>query len=885
MITARVMKNAETAKKYYTEHLAGTEYYSSGSKVEVKWFGLGGARLGLVPGSEVTQDAFERLCDNLHPQTGEKLTVRHRSNDRRVFTDFVVSPPKSVSIIAVIAGDSRLVSLHEEAAQVTLTRLEELAGTRVRQEGMDSDRRTGEVVAARATHLESRALDPLVHSHHLVFNATWDSVEGRWKALQTNEIFEQIGLLTEIYRGELAQRLKAIGYRLRPTNNGFEIAGVPEEIIQRFSKRRKAILEADAELSRDIGHPLSNNARATLAQATRDWKDLNLSPEEIHQYQLRQVTAEELATLQRLVPPDASTQVAPPEAIAERVDPPSVTAAEAVEFARDHLFERKSVVPVYALQREALAFGHGELTLEEIEDEMARRTEFVEFEGNLTTHEMIHREQEMLKLVNAGIGQFAPLNATARPDSNLNAEQVAAFKAVLNSPDWVTGIRGIAGSGKTELLKALTQGIEASGRQAVVLAPTTAACGALRDRGVSRSSTLQNFLANPDFQKDFRDSVLIVDEAGLLSVGDTLQLLKVSLAGRCRVVLCGDTRQHTGIEAGDALRLLEERSAMQSSGLLRNHRQRNRNYREAIQAFAEGKATEGLSRLEALGALHEVDPENPYESLVANYLKSVSRGKSALIVSPTWREITRVTEAVRAGLKDSGRLHSQDTDVVAHTSLHWTRAQKRDLRNYREGMVLRFHRGTAAVPRGESLTFKRVDGDALVATTAQGTEVKLTGKQVGCFDVLKVGTIPVSAGEVLLVQANQKSHKLITGQSVQVSAVRSDGSLDLADGRTIPPEFRTFTHGYCVTSFGAQGRTVDHVFVAVGAESMNALKLNQFYVSASRGREQVQVFTDDLEELRAAVRRSGQRTAAVEFTQKMAERHVESANHTIAMKM
>jgi hypothetical protein len=189
------------------------------------------------------------------------------------------------------------------------------------------------------------------------------------------------------------------------------------------------------------------------------------------------------------------------------------------------------------------------------------------------------------------------------------------------------------------------------------------------------------------------------------------------------------------------------------------------------------------------------------------------------------------------------------------------------------------------VSRGESLTFKRLDGGTLIAASAQGTEVRLTGKQVGCYDVLKVGTIPVSAGEVLLVQANQKSHGLINGQSVQVSAVRPDGSLDLADGRIIPPEFRTFTHGYCVTSFGAQGRTVDHVFVAVGSESMNAANLNQFYVSASRGREQIQVFTDDLEELRGAVRRRGHRTAAVEFAEKMALRNSQSAHQAVAMKL
>ncbi len=208
MITARPMKNVATTKKYYTEHLARSEYYSEANRVDVRWFGNGCHRLGLEPGTDVSQEAFERLCDNLHPVTGSKLTARQRTGDRRVCFDFVVSAPKSVSLMTFLAGDSRLIGLHEAAARVAMTRLESQAGTRVRKGRQDGERRTGEVVAATVTHGTSRALDPQLHTHFVVFNATWDSVENRWKALQTTEMFEQIGLFTEIYRSELAAGLR-----------------------------------------------------------------------------------------------------------------------------------------------------------------------------------------------------------------------------------------------------------------------------------------------------------------------------------------------------------------------------------------------------------------------------------------------------------------------------------------------------------------------------------------------------------------------------------------------------------------------------------------------------------------------------------------------------
>jgi len=121
----------------------------------------------------------------------------------------------------------------------------------------------------------------------------------------------------------------------------------------------------------------------------------------------------------------------------------------------------------------------------------------------------------------------------------------------------------------------------------------------------------------------------------------------------------------------------------------------------------------------------------------------------------------------------------------------------------------------------------------------------------------------------LLLRANRLEARLVNGGIVTVQRVREDGAIELKDGRVIPSDFRRFTYGYCVTSHAAQGRTVDHVYVAMGAESMTAANRNQFYVGTSRGRERVEVFTHDVEELRSAVRRSGAREGAIEFVDSM----------------
>ena len=148
---------------------------------------------------------------------------------------------------------------------------------------------------------------------------------------------------------------------------------------------------------------------------------------------------------------------------------------------------------------------------------------------------------------------------------------------------------------------------------------------------------------------------------------------------------------------------------------------------------------------------------------------------------------------------------------------------------------------------------QRADGSESIFPLGQGSAL---------FDVGEKRKLKVAAGDKLLLQSNWQK-KFINGELVEVRAIQGD-SVVLADGRVIPENYRTFTHGYAVTSHAAQGKTVDEVMVVASSRSLPAVHQEQFYVSISRGRERCQIFTDDAELLRSHVTRSSARLAAVE---------------------
>ncbi len=882
MVTVKTQYDLQNAKEYFEEHLCVGEYYDEGQRVAGQWFGLGAERLGLT--SRVRAEGFLRLCENQHPTSGETLTQRLNTTrvngaggnaaNRRIFYDFTFSPPKSVSVAALVGADDRILEAHADAVRSALKEFEAFATTRVRIGKADDDRSTGNFVAAMFTHDTSRALDPHLHTHCIVFNATFDVVENRWKALQNYELLRARKFAENVYYHELARKLRGFGYEIRNLTRGdFQIEGISETICERFSKRDAEIDKALAELLADkpeLGTANFKALRAQLAVETRAKKHKDLSQAELRMLWDSQLNEGERAALGQL--PNRSEKAAG--------DPVNVN--EAVQWAEDHLFDRHSVALECQLWQHALERGRGENFSV---DELKRTTRQRPYVRNLgrpaevTLREVLLRELEIVQAVKVGAGNYRPLvEHSGVTDPKLDEEQRLALDALMHSTNAVSLFRGGAGTGKSFVLRELVQQVQLSGKRVAVLAPQRQQVVDLERAEFPSPTTVTNFLLKGELNQG---AVIVVDEAGQIGGRQMVNLLRLASERNARVILSGDTRQHGAVEASDALLAIERYSGVkpvelhtirrQDPALGRSKRESSeiRRYRKAVEMAAAGKLAESFDRLDKLGAVVSCGLGEQADKLADEYVRLAEEEVSAVVVSQTWGEVHRVNSKVRDALKGKGLLGANDVIVQALDKLDLTNAQKRDKRYYPQDAVIVFNQ---KVRQAEPGMRGKLAGIVKAGTLVEinGKYVTVSNKVLDKINVCLPREIPITQGDKLHLKANRRltsGDRLTNGELVVVKSVGVNGDIELTDGRVLDRGFREFLPGYAVTSYGSQGKTVDYVLFS-DSTVQAATNAQQWYVTISRGRRGIRIFTPDKIQLRENLVRSGHRQLALEFAGK-----------------
>ncbi|HWZ95346.1 MAG TPA: MobF family relaxase [Opitutaceae bacterium] len=873
MLSPKTQLSLNSAKEYFREHLCVGDYYAEGQKISGEWFGEAAEKLGLK--GRVGEKEFLALCEGLNPTTGEWLTMRKNSTrvedgkvapNRRVFYDFTFSPPKSVSIVALFQ-DVRIIELHDRAVRAAMLALEKFAETRVRNAGQDSDRVTGNLVGAMFQHDTSRELDPQLHTHCVMMNATFDPAENRWKALQAAGMYRAQKFAENAYYHVLAQGLPLLGYELESNKRDFEIKGVPASLIKLFSKRHQQIDEETQKRVEKEG--LRGNVKELRKQVAHDERKRKIkdsTADRLRPSWAKQMTADERSALIGLcgLKPQC---------------PKQADIAAIMAWADQHLFERRSVVQEHELLSAALAHGRGQtFDLSALKQAIEARDYVRDADTRqLTSRETLRCELGIVMAARDGRGLYAPFNPDYAESSALSAEQGAAVKQILGSEDFITLFRGGAGTGKSFALKEVERGLSAAGRPVVVLAPQRQQVSDLTRDGLP-AQTVAQILTTKQLPTN---TVVIVDEAGQIGGRQLHELIRLVKAQHGQLILSGDTRQHGAVAASDALRAIERYGYLKAAEIQEIRRQNPalgksnaersaiHEYRAAVKAAAAGNVVESFDRLDRMGCVRELNEHDRRDVLAKEYVEAVARKEKPLVVAQTWNEVRAVNEAIREQLKTAGKLGPGKV-LTAYQTVDGTEAQKREARFYEAGQSAYFLQRYGRFAKGDLCEIRGATERGVVLVK-NGRCSTLSYRYTDRIAVAASSKVEIAPGDRLQLKFNGKSTEgapLNNGELVTVHGVRKNGLLVVEDEagtrKTLAPSQRLFNRGYAVTSYASQGKTVDTVLIADAANRATT-NHNQWYVAISRGRKNVVVFTSDKEELRASVQRTGDRKLALDL--------------------
>ena len=846
--------SAKEAKAYYTSGLEDVGGYYAGEGVGAGlWFGKVAEMLGLS--GEVDREQFHLLCDNRRPDTLGKLNPRE--NDRRkIGYDLTFLAPKGVSLLYSVVGDSRILPIFHRVVEETMRRVEADAHVRVRKGGVVGTRKTGNLLWSQFTHFEARPIDgiadPALHCHCYTFNTSFDPVEGRFKAGEFFPIKRDATYYEAIFHSELAAGMKGLGYSIENKSFGFEIVGLGEENLRRFSRRTKEI----EEMAEVLGISGDDRAKDKLAAVTRQSKKLRLiGAAQLGEWRGRMDWS--LLDLDRT----AGLHV--------------VKESEAVRSAIGHVFERQSVIPRRRLIAAALQNSLGDCDVEAIEAELGRRDDLISANREevdcVTTREVLGEERSILEFLERTRADRFPIYPGYEiANEILDSDQKDAVEAMLGSCGRVFVLEGRAGTGKTTLMKEAIGAMEAAGERVFTFAPTSQASHeVLKAEGFQRSETIQRLLVDVKLQGNVRHGVLWIDEAGLLSTKEMKRLFEIVEEQGARVILSGDRRQHHSVERGDALRFVAASGLVEVSQTRTVHRQRTEAYRQAVTAMSEGDVADGIELLDSMGAIRECgDLQERLDAEAEEYVNSLSAHSSVLVVSPTHFEGRLVTARIRGRLQRDGKLAEDEVEIPLYQNRNLTEAERRLDYRYFEGDVIRFHQNArGGYRRGEVYRISKRDGLVFASPLDSPSEQILdfaVAKHYAVFDERKIG---VAVGERVRLTRNAVAlggQKLYNGSVHEITGTNA-GELVLGDRYRLPLDCGCLDYGYVSTSHSSQGKTAGKVIISQSSFSAGAASMEQIYVSASRGRDEIVVFTDEKAGLIESVRGDEQRCFASEM--------------------
>lgn len=775
MLSIGAVKSVAAAATYFERD----DYYAKDGEAPSEWFGRAAEDLGLTSsgsgsggsatsggaptdvggsspaqhdgdnghaGPAVDRDAFRQALAGTLPDGTRLGTIRNGELVHRAGWDLTFSAPKSVSIMATIGDDRRLVEAHAAAVRATLAHVErEYATTRLRDAaGEIQEVKTGALAVATFRHETNRNLEPQLHTHAVVLNITIGP-DAHARSLEPRPIFVDQKAIGAHYRTHLAALVARLGYDIERDSRDptlWRIRQVPQHLEAAFSSRAREVEAALAARGLD-------RATATPKEAEMAAKDTRAAKGEVDRAAL-------LVRWKDAAGPALGDAIAARDrARASAADNPRTVEAErmaariAVEKAIAILAEREAVFSDRRLAQRAgeLALGkatpslireairdaaHERLILPRIAIEPDRKSRRDIALRGWTTPEAIKTETAMLEAARSGRWSVTPMlrdaaaaryvgeaeTAARAHGFEWTPDQRAAAKGLLTVRDRIAALQGYAGTAKTTtVLATYAAAARSRGMDVIALAPTNEAAGVLGRAVGGTARTVDSHLLSLERLPPPRSpqsilarigalfgnepppaaprQVWVVDESGLAGASKVRDLLEAANARGARVILVGDMRQIGSVEAGCAFGQLQKAQAVETFRLETIVRQCAEDGREAVYAALRRDVPAALTALERGGStiVTAATAEARTQAIAAAYLaKTPDARAKTVVVDPSREGRDLVNAAIRQGLKAEGTIQAAEVQVHTLRSKGLTTAERSLVESYGIGDVIRFAR-------------------------------------------------------------------------------------------------------------------------------------------------------------------------------------------------
>jgi hypothetical protein len=357
----------------------------------------------------------------------------------------------------------------------------------------------------------------------------------------------------------------------------------------------------------------------------------------------------------------------------------------------------------------------------------------------------------------------------------------------------------------------------------------------------------------------------IIDEAGLLSMKNAHALLQRAKREHARVLLVGDTKQLSAVEAGNPFKSLQA-GGIALARLDHSLRQKTEVLKVAVQLIAEGKVARGVEVLEQAGCLQiEPEPSQQINQMVRDYLQlSPVERENALLLAGTNQERGLLTKQLRQALQAEGSLSENQLRVLSLRRKDLTLAQAKHLSAYALGDVLIPTQDykKQGLAKDQHYTVRKVDHEVrqLVVETAAGQLIEIDPARCEQKAVYGVQLIAIAVGDQLRWTKNDRAAKTRNGQQFTVAEISAAGKVRTVDETGESRWFELsgrqhMDYAWVSTTYGSQGKTADRVLALMGEQTMNR---EAFYVSVSRAKHGLMLYASDKHELinRAQVSRA-----------------------------